>query len=146
MKPRLERGLQESLRRLRFPRQLNSGKCGGVGGHFKIRGVGEVLTSSHHEPGGTILVSNVLPPTTNLFVGLGSLSLSLGQSLLAIRLIGYEREVLWRLQPQLPFMYDSCFDFPWPPVVNGFAADFEFLLLYLSFFARPVMLSGHVLR
>ena len=32
LKPRLERGLQKSLQRLRFTRQLNSGKRGGVGG------------------------------------------------------------------------------------------------------------------
>ena len=32
LKPRLERGPQESLRRLRLFRQLNSGKWGGVGG------------------------------------------------------------------------------------------------------------------
>ena len=32
--------------------------------------------------------------------------------------------MLWLLQPQLPFMYNFGFDFPWPPVVNGFAADF----------------------
>ena len=33
--------------------------------------------------------------------------------------------MLWLLQPQLRFMYNSRFDFPWPPVVNGFAADVE---------------------
>ena len=36
---------------------------------------------------------------------------------------------MWPLQPQLPFMYNSCFDFPWPPGVNGFAADFESLVI-----------------
>ena len=92
------------------------------GGYLKIRGLCRVLTSSHHEPGGSIL-NHILPPTTNVFVGLGSLWLS--QSLPAIRLIGYQGEVLWLLQPQLPFMYSSCFDFPWPPVVTGFPADFE---------------------
>ena len=58
-----------------------------------------------------------------MFAGLGSLSL--GQPLLAITLIGYQGEVLRPLQPQLSFMYNSCFDFPWPPVVNGFAPDVE---------------------
>ena len=67
-----------------------------------------------------------------MFVGLGSLSLS--QSLPAIRLIGFQGEVLWLLQLQLPFMYNSCFDFPWPPLVHGFAADFE------SFVIVPLLL------
>ena len=45
--------------------------------------------------------------------------------------------MLWLLQPQLPFMHNSCFDFPWPPVVNGYAAVFGSfvmvpLLLYKS--------------
>ena len=62
-----------------------------------------------------------------MFVGLGSLSR--GQSLLTIRLISYQGEVLWLLQPQLPCMYNSCFDFPWPLVVHGFAADFEHLVI-----------------
>ena len=102
------------------------------GRYLKIRGLCRVLTSSHHEPGGTILVSNILPIATYVFVGLGSLSL--GQSLLAIRLIGYQGEVLRLLQLQLPFMYNSCFDSPLPPVVNGFAADFE------SFAVAPLLL------
>ena len=42
--------------------------------------------------------------------------------------------MLWPIQPQLPFMYNSCFDFPWPPVVNGFATDFE------SFVIVPLLL------
>ena len=37
--------------------------------------------------------------------------------------------MLGLLQPQLPCMYNSCFDFPWPLVVHGFAADFEHLVI-----------------
>ena len=144
LKPRLERGLQESLRRLRFPRQLNSGKWGGVGGGGKSQDSWPVPGPNFQPPRArwNYPSQQHTPPTTNVFVGLGSSSR--GQSLLAIRLIGSQGEVLWLKQPQLPFMYTSCFDFPWPPVVNGFAADFESLLLYLSFFARPVMLWRRV--
>ena len=42
--------------------------------------------------------------------------------------------MLWLLQPQLPFMYNSGFDFPLPPLVHGFAADFE------SFVVAPLLL------
>ena len=44
------------------------------GRYLKIRGAGRVLTSSHHEPGGTILVTNILLIATYVFVGLGSVS------------------------------------------------------------------------
>ena len=121
MKPRLERGLQESLRRPRLTRQLNSGKWGGVGVSQGSWGPGPYF----HPPRARWNYPSQQhpPPTTNMFVGLGSLSR--GRSLLVIRLIGYQGEVLRLLQPQLPFMYNSCFDFPGPPVVTGFAADFE---------------------
>ena len=123
LKPRLERCLQESLRRLRFPWQLNSGNRRGVGGISRfVACAGKVELSW----------SATSPPTTNVFAGLGFLSR--GQSLLDIRLIGYEGELLWRVQPQLPFMYNSCFDFPLPPAVSGFAADFE------SFVIVPLLL------
>ena len=52
-----------------------------------------------------------------------------GQPPPAIRLIGYQGDGVWLLEPQLPFMYNS--------LVNGFAADFGSfvivpLLLYKS--------------
>ena len=76
--------------------------------------MGRVLTSSHHEPGGS---QQHPPPTTKMCVGWGATS--------GYQADSYQGEVLWLLQPQLPFMYSSCFDFPWPPVVNCFAADVE---------------------
>ena len=141
MKPRLERGLQESLRRPRLTRQLNSGKWGGVGGITRFVGPGPYF----HPPRARWNYPSQQhpPPTTNMFVGLGSLSR--GRSLLVISLIGYQGEVLRLLQPQLPFMYNSCISLghPWSLASPLISSP---VLLYLSFFARPVMLSGHVLK